>query len=147
MYLPWCYLTQVRLDFLYLHLSVEISIATYCTVTTSEVYRDCVLEVFGVRFPIDLIPITIRYVYMIAEMDWLIRFGALIDCENQLVTIHDPSGGVLSIHGEGTRAGSTFCSATRARQFLQHGCMGYLVYMVDTLVEREKFVSDVPIMM
>lgn len=61
------------------------------------------------------------------------------------MTICKPSGGVLTIYGEGIRVGSTFCSATRARQCLQHGCIGYLVYMVDIRVGNEKLVSNVPI--
>lgn len=54
-------------------------------------------------------------VFVIVGMDWLSRFSAVIDCERQLVTIRDPSGGVLSVYGEGTRSGSAFCSAARAR--------------------------------
>ena len=79
------------------------------------------------------------------DMDWLSQFGAMIDCENQLATIHDSSGGVLTIFGEGTRVGSIFFTA-RAKQCLQHGCMGYFAYVVDMQVEREKLVSNVPIL-
>ena len=70
------------------------------------------------EFLIDLVPIAMGDVYVIVGMDWLSRYGAVIDCERQLVTIRDPSGGVLTVHGEGTRAGSAFCSAARARQGL-----------------------------
>lgn len=70
-----------------------ISITDDPTVTNSRVYHDCVLEIFGERFPIDLVPITIDDVYVIAGMDWLTQFGDLIDCERQLVVICTPSGG------------------------------------------------------
>ena len=48
-------------------------------------------------------------VFVIVGMDWLSRFGDVIDCECQMVTIRDPSGGVLILYGEGTRHGSAFC--------------------------------------
>lgn len=54
-------------------------------VSDSEIYQDCVLEVFGVGFPIYLNPIVTGDVCMITGMDWLSRFGALIHCEKQLV--------------------------------------------------------------
>ena len=63
-----------------------------------------------------------------------------------MVTVRDPSGGVLTMYGKGTRSGSAFCFATRARQSLQHGCMGYLAYVVHTRVGEKISVSisDVP---
>ena len=67
----------------------------------------------------DLVPIAMGDVCVIVGMDWLSRFGAVIDCERQMVTIQDPSGGVHTVYDEGTRSGSTFCSAARARQSLQ----------------------------
>ena len=45
------------------------------------------LEIFGVEFPIDLVPIVMGDVCVIVGMDWLSRFGAMIDCERQMVTI------------------------------------------------------------
>ena len=85
----------------------------------TDVIQGCILEIFGVEFPIDLVPITMGDVCVIVGMDWLSRFGAVIDFKNQLVTIRDPSGGVLTVYGEGTRSGSAFCFASRARQSLQ----------------------------
>ena len=86
-------------------------------------------------------------VCVIVGMDWLSRFGAIIDCERQLVTIRDPSGGVLSVYGEGTRSGSAFCSAARARQCLQQGCKGFVAYVMDARVdsERPRSVEEVPV--
>ena len=58
-----------------------------------------------------------------------------------------PSGEVIMVYGEGTRVGSAFCSAARARQNLLHGCRGFLVYVMDTRVdsERPRLVDEVPI--
>ena len=100
----------------------------------SDVIRGRVLEIFGVEFPIDLVPIAMGDVCVIVGMDWLSRYGAVIDCERQLVTIRDPSGGVLTVYGEGTRCGSAFCSAGRARQSLQQGGSRFVAYVMDTRV-------------
>ena len=96
-------------------------------------------------FPIDLIPIPMGDVCVIVGMDWLSRFGAMIDCEGQRVVVRTPSGGELVVYGEGTRLGSGFCSAARARQYIQHGCAGYLAYVVDTRVREQLSVSEVPV--
>ena len=77
------------------------------------------LELFGAEYPVDLVLIAMGHVCVIVGMDWLSRFGAVIDYERQLVTIRDPSGGVLTVYGEGTRYGLAFYSAARARQSLQ----------------------------
>ena len=105
------------------------------------------LEIFGVGYPIDLIPFEMGDVYVIVGMDWLSRFGAMIDYEWQMVIVRDPSSGMLTIYGKGTRSGSALCSAARARQSLQHGCMGYLAYVVVTQVEEKGTTSiyDVPV--
>ena len=66
---------------------LQVSIADEREVCATEVIRGCVLEIFGVEFPIDLVPIAMRDVCVIVGMDWLSRFGAVIDCERQLVTI------------------------------------------------------------
>lgn len=110
-----------------------------------SVFRDFTLETFRVSYLIDLIPIPLVDVCVIVEMDWLRRFGAMIECERQLMTVRTLSGGEPIIYGEGISVGSTFCSAARARQYLQHGCLGYLVYVVDTRDEGRVSVSDVPI--
>lgn len=97
---------------------LRVSIADELEVFATDVFRGCVLEIFGVEFSIDLVPIAMGDVCVIVGMDWLSRFGAVIDCERQMVTIQDHSGGVLIMYGEGTRLGSAFCSAARVRQSL-----------------------------
>ena len=51
------------------------------------------------------------------------------------MVVWTPSEGELTIYREGNKVGSAFCSASMARQYIQHGCLGYLVYVVDTQVE------------
>ena len=60
---------------------LRLSIANEHGVSASSVYRGCDLEIFGVSFPIDLIPIPMGEVCVTVVMDWLSRFDAMIDCE------------------------------------------------------------------
>ena len=60
---------------------LRVSIANEHEVFASSVYLGCELVIFGVSFPIDLIPIPMGDVCVILGMDWLSRFGAMIDCE------------------------------------------------------------------
>ena len=64
-----------------------VSIADERAVYATEVIRGCVLEIFGFKFLIDLVPIAMGDVCVIVCMDWLNKFGAVIDYERQLVTI------------------------------------------------------------
>lgn len=63
------------LDFL-----LEVEIADGCNVSVLKVHQDCVL-------------------------DWLSRFGDMIECEHQLTRFRTSSGGELTIHGEGAPGG------------------------------------------
>ena len=50
-------------------------------------YQGCVLEIFGVPYPIDLIPIPMRDICVIVGMDLLSQFGAMIYCEGQRMVV------------------------------------------------------------
>ena len=58
--------------------------------------------------------------------------GIVIDCEQQLVRVHTPSGGELVIQGEWPHREPIFCSAARARRHIQQGYTGYVTYVMDT---------------
>ncbi|KAL7588067.1 hypothetical protein Lser_V15G37270 [Lactuca serriola] len=120
-----------------------VSIAKEHGIFASKVYQGCVLEIFGVLYPIDLIPIPMGDVCVIVGIDWLSRLGAMIYYEGHQVVVRTHSGGELVMHGEGTRIGSAFCSAARVQQYIQHVCMGYLAYVVDTRVGKQDSVLDV----
>ena len=76
---------------------LRVSIADEHAVFATDVIRGCVLEIFGVEFPIDLVLIAMDDVCVIMGMDSLSQFGAMIDYERQIVPIRDPSGGVVTV--------------------------------------------------
>ena len=49
------------------------------------------------------------------------------------------------IQGERPYCGPTLCSAARARRYLQHGCAGYVAYVMDTREKGKATVHDVPV--
>ena len=78
---------------------LRVSIANEQWVFASSIFWDCTLEIFGVFYLIDLIPIPTGDVCVIVGMDWFSRFGVIIDCEGQRVVVRTPSGGELIIFG------------------------------------------------
>lgn len=59
---------------------LEVEIADNCIVIASRVHRDCVLEMFQVWFPIDLVPISLIGAIIIVGIYYLSRFGTMINC-------------------------------------------------------------------
>ena len=52
---------------------LEVEIAADEILNVTRVYKSCEIEVSGVRFPIDLIPIAIREITVIFRMNWFSR--------------------------------------------------------------------------
>ena len=70
-----------------------VEIADDRTVSAARVCQDCVLNVHGERFRVDLVPIPLQGLKVIIGIDWLGANGAMIDCERQLVRVRSPRGG------------------------------------------------------
>lgn len=54
---------------------LKVGIVVDPTVSTFEIYRNYVLKIFSVGFPIDLVHITMEDVHVIVGMDWQSQFG------------------------------------------------------------------------
>ena len=68
---------------------LRVSIANEHKVSTSSIFCDYTLEIFGVPYPIHLITIPMGDVYVIVGIDWLSRFGVMINYERKLVVVRD----------------------------------------------------------
>ncbi|KAJ9566564.1 hypothetical protein OSB04_002530 [Centaurea solstitialis] len=125
-------------------LKVEIAAEEYRL--CSDVYRDVVIELEGVEFKIDLIPIPMREINVVVGVDWLSRNGGHIDCEFERVVIRNPSGGELTILSERRRRPPKLCTLAKARKHVLHGGQSFLAYVVDSQAEtRKKTVAKVPV--
>ncbi|KAJ9544424.1 hypothetical protein OSB04_024131 [Centaurea solstitialis] len=105
---------------------LEVEIADEEFRLCKYVYKNNVIEVEGVKFNIDLIPIPMREIQVVAGMDWLRRNEANVDCENCRVVVQNPSGGELTILGDGSKRLPKVCSMAKARSYVKHGVPGCL---------------------
>ncbi|KAJ9535922.1 LOW QUALITY PROTEIN: hypothetical protein OSB04_un000910 [Centaurea solstitialis] len=120
-------------------LEVEIAAEKYRYVSMNSV-----IEIFGVKFRIDLIPIPMREINVVVGVDWLSRNGGHIDCENERVVIRNPSGGELTIPSERRKKLPKLCTLAKARKHVLHGGHSFLAYVVDNHEEtRKSTVADV----
>ncbi|KAJ9547200.1 hypothetical protein OSB04_019743 [Centaurea solstitialis] len=89
---------------------LEVEIADEEFRLCKHVYKNNVIEIEGVKFSIDLIPIPMKEIKGVAGMDWLRRNGAHVDCENCRVVVRTLSGGDLTILGDGSKRLPMVCS-------------------------------------
>ncbi|KAJ9565502.1 hypothetical protein OSB04_001468 [Centaurea solstitialis] len=117
---------------------LEVEIAAEKYRLCKHVYRNSIIEIFGVKFRIDLIPILMREINVVVEVDWLSRNGGHIDCENERVVIRNPSGGELTILSERRKKLPKLCTLAKARKHVLHGGHSFLAYVVDSREEAKK---------
>lgn len=111
------------------------------SVSVSRVHQSFTLELFRERYLIDLIPIPLCEIKAIVGIDWLSHKGEMIGCRHQLVWVRTPNGGELVIQCEGAQCRPALCSIARTRRYLQHGCSGFFVYVLDTNIERKRMIG------
>lgn len=125
---------------------LEVEIAGEKSLFVKEVYKGIVIEIEGVRFFIDLIPIVMKEINVIVGMDWLGRHQARFECERQRIVVRTPSGGELTILGNGKKRLLKVCSLAKARRYVHGGGVSYLAYVTDSREEKsKKTVADVPV--
>ena len=103
---------------------IEVETVDDHIMSASRVFCRCFLNMFSERFPIDLVPIPLRWSKFIILMDWLGLNRVVIDYERQLVRDWTPSGGELVITDERASHGPTLYSAARSRRYLSRVIRG-----------------------
>ncbi|GJX08619.1 putative reverse transcriptase domain-containing protein [Tanacetum coccineum] len=113
------------------------------------VLRGYMLGLLGHPFDIDLMPVELGSFNVIISMDWLVKYHALIVCDEKVVRI--PYGDeVLIIRGHDYGNGSklNIISCTRTQKYIQKGCQVYLAQVTSKKADdksEEKRLEDVPI--
>nr|GEY52775.1 reverse transcriptase domain-containing protein [Tanacetum cinerariifolium] len=113
--------------------------------------RDYTLGLLGHSFDIDLIPIELGSFDIIIGMDWLVKYHALIVCDEKVV--HVPyRNEVLIIRGndcdDRSKLKLNIISCTKTQKYIQKGCQVYLAQVTSKKAEdksKEKRLEDVPI--
>ncbi|KAJ9560649.1 hypothetical protein OSB04_005809 [Centaurea solstitialis] len=125
---------------------LEVEIAAEEYQLCRDVYRKNVIEIGGVKFNIDLIPIPMREINVVVGVDWMGRNGAHIDCEFERVVIRNPSGGEIVVESERKKRLPRMCTMAKARKHVLRGGNSYLAFVINSRVEpRKKTVADVPV--
>nr|GEY66648.1 putative reverse transcriptase domain-containing protein [Tanacetum cinerariifolium] len=107
------------------------------------------LGLLGHPFDIDLMPIELGSFDVIIGMDWLVKYNALIICDDKVIRIPYRDE-VLIIRGDNFNGGSklNIISCTRTQKYIQKGCQVYLAQVTSKKAEdksEEKRLEDVPI--
>nr|GFB47712.1 hypothetical protein [Tanacetum cinerariifolium] len=96
---------------------------------TNIVLRGCTLGLLGHPFDIDLMPVELGSFDVIIGMDWLVKYHALIVCDEKVVRI--PYGDELLIirgddHDNRSKSKLNIISCTKTQKYIQKGCQVYL---------------------
>nr|GEY87908.1 reverse transcriptase domain-containing protein [Tanacetum cinerariifolium] len=118
---------------------------------TNIVLRNYTIGLLGHPFDIDLMPIELGSFDIIIGMDWLVKYHALIVCNEKV--IRKPYGDeVLIIRGDDCNGRSNsklnIISCTKTQKYIQKGCQVYLAQVTSEKAEdksEEKRLEDVPI--
>ncbi|GKG13242.1 putative reverse transcriptase domain-containing protein [Tanacetum coccineum] len=109
------------------------------------------LGLLGHPFNIDLIPVEFGSFNVIIGMDWLLKYHALIVCDEKVIRI--PYGDeVLIIRGDDcdgrSKSKLNIISCTKTQKYLQKGCQVNLAQVTSQETEdksKEKLLENVPI--
>nr|GEY17679.1 putative reverse transcriptase domain-containing protein [Tanacetum cinerariifolium] len=131
--------------------SYVIELADERVSKTNIVLRGCTLGLLGHPYNIDLMPVELGSFDVIIDMDWLVKYHALIVCDEKVVRI--PYGDeVLIIRGDNCDGESklNIISCTKTQKYIQKGCQVYLAQVTSKKAEdksEEKRLEDVPIVL
>ncbi len=82
--------------------------------------------------PIDLLVLRqLQDFDVVLGMDWLSRHYATIDCRERTVTLHEPGQEQYIYRGCQSTLFAATISSARARQMMSHGCIAFLVTVVE----------------
>ncbi|GJV01845.1 putative reverse transcriptase domain-containing protein [Tanacetum coccineum] len=129
----------------------DVELADGRIIWVNTLIRGCTLNFLNHPFNIDLMPVEMGSFDVIIGMDWLVKYHAVIVCDEKLVRV--PFGDeVLIFHGDGSNnrheSRLNIISCTKTQKYLLKGCPIFLAHVTMKKVEdksKEKRLEDVPI--
>ncbi|KAL5553554.1 hypothetical protein UlMin_040955 [Ulmus minor] len=94
---------------------------------------------------VDLVVLDMIDYDVILGMDFLVKYGATIDCKAKVVSFQPPGEEQFAFSGDKGSSQKMFVSAMRVRKWLASGCTGYLAAVVDTTRKGKAELSKVPV--
>nr|GEU63883.1 hypothetical protein [Tanacetum cinerariifolium] len=129
----------------------DVELADGRIIWVNTLIRGCTLNFLNHPFNIDLMPIEMGSFDVIIGMDWLVKYHAVIVCDENLVRV--PFGEeILIFHGDGSNNGHesrlNIISCTKTQRYLLKGCPIFLAHVTTKEAKdksKEKRLEDVPI--
>ncbi|KAJ9551149.1 hypothetical protein OSB04_015194 [Centaurea solstitialis] len=79
---------------------VTIDVAEEKVRVVERVHRGCTIDIFGVQFSINLIPVPMSGIDVVVGIDWMFLSRSTTEVAGQLVRIQNLSGGELIVYGK-----------------------------------------------
>ncbi|GJV69822.1 putative reverse transcriptase domain-containing protein [Tanacetum coccineum] len=129
----------------------DVELANRKIIGVNTIIRGCTLNFLNHPFNIDLMPVELGSFDVIIGMDWLVKYHAVIVCDEKIVRI--PFGNeILIVRGDRSNSGYksrlNIISCTKTQKYLLKGCHVFLAHVTAKKAEdksKEKRLEDVPI--
>ncbi|KAL5556154.1 hypothetical protein UlMin_038390 [Ulmus minor] len=82
---------------------------------------------------------------VILGMDFLSKYGAMIDCKAKAVGFNPPGEEKFTFFGDKRGSQKMFISAMQSRKWIADGCTGFLASVLDTTKKGKDELKDVPV--
>ncbi|XP_047261542.1 uncharacterized protein LOC124895138, partial [Capsicum annuum] len=105
------------------------------TLSADRVYRDCVTSVQGKDTKVDLFVLPMTDFDVIIGMDWMVSCYAFVDCYPKLIHFDIPGETPFAWKGMTHVTQGKVIAYVKARQMINHGCLGFIATVHDTRVE------------
>nr|GEU92885.1 reverse transcriptase domain-containing protein [Tanacetum cinerariifolium] len=129
----------------------DVQLADGRIIWVNTLIRGCTLNFLNHPFNIDLMPVEMGSLDVIIDMDWLVKYHAVIVCDEKLVRVPFDDK-MLIFYGDGSNNGHesrlNIISCTKTQRYLLKGCPIFLAYVTTKGAEdksNEKRLEDVPI--
>nr|GEU88688.1 putative reverse transcriptase domain-containing protein [Tanacetum cinerariifolium] len=129
----------------------DVELANGRIIWVNTLIRGCTLNFLNHPFNINLMPIEMGSFDVFISMDWLVKYHAVIVCDEKLVRV--PFGDeILIFHDDESNNGHesrlNIISCTKTQRYLLKGCPIFLAHVTTKETEyksKEKRLEDVPI--
>ncbi|XP_070039984.1 uncharacterized protein [Nicotiana tomentosiformis] len=114
------------------------------SVVVDQIYQSYMVTFCGYETRADLLLLDMTDFEVILGMDWLSPYYAILDCHANTVTLAMPELPRLEWKGSSVSTSNRVISFMKARHMAEKGCLAYLAYVRDTIVESPT-IDSVPV--
>ena len=93
----------------------------------------------------DLVMLDMTDYDVILGMDFLSKYGAIIDCKAKTVGFKPHGKEMFTLFGDRRSSKKMFISAMQAKKWIADGCIGYLASVINTIKKGKDELKDVPV--